>query len=274
METLFRLLRWYFALDKYNYARCATIYWFDLASLENTCPKVYRELKAGNFSFLKTKTAFSRMALDQVHEQNNKYVKSVSGATSLVNRQDESALVRWELCGPELWRSLHGYEKECGDHDEKVAKHNEDNKTFQHDFFHDVLKVSNSFPCNPFQLKDLTVINNTDIIFDDDIYYNLSRLESTGSDQLCDYIENRLCLSKTSVGTKITLNSFILPGDEKSKKPRGSLIDKRLNITFLTKLRAAITYRSDHAKLLFKSEIFNVAQSLSVDSTNLYHGAK
>ena len=179
LETLFCVLKWYFALDKYNYARWATIYWFDLALLEKTCPHVYRELKSGNFSFLKTKTAFSRMALDQLHEQNNKYVKSVSGATSPVNRQDESALVRWELCGPELWRILRGYEKQF-DHSNELAKHNEDNATFQHDFFHDVLTVFNSFSSNPFQLTDLTVIDNTGIMFDENIYYNISRLESTG----------------------------------------------------------------------------------------------
>ena len=44
------------------------------------------------------------MSLDQLHEQNNKYIKGVSGATSLVNQQDETALIRWELCGPELSR--------------------------------------------------------------------------------------------------------------------------------------------------------------------------
>ena len=273
LETLFCVLKWYFALDKYNYARWATIYWFDLALLEKTCPHVYRELKSGNFSFLKTKTAFSRMALDQLHEQNNKYVKSVSGATSLVNRQDESALVRWELCGPELWRILRGYEKQF-DHPNELAKHNEDNATFQHDFFHDVLTVFNSFSSNPFQRTDLTVIDNTGIMFDENIYYNISRLESTGTAQLNSYIQKRLILSTTPLKTKITLNSFILPGDAKSKKPRGSLVDKRLSNSFLLKLRAAITYRRDQAKLLFQTEVFNVAQSLSVNTTSLYHGTK
>ena len=95
--------------------------------------------------YSKRKQAFSRMALDQVHEQNNKYVKSVSGATSLVNRQDELALVRWELCGPELCRVLQDFEGECNHHDDKLAKHNEDNKTFQNDFFSDVLSLQ-KFP--------------------------------------------------------------------------------------------------------------------------------
>ena len=101
----------------------------------------------------------------------------LSGATSLVNRQDESALVRWELCGPELCRLLHEFEKKYNSNEGKLAKHNADNKTFQNDFYNDVLKVFKGFPNNPFELQDLTVVNNTDIIFDEDIYYNLSKLE-------------------------------------------------------------------------------------------------
>ena len=111
LETLFRFLKWFFALDKYNYARWAIIFWFDLVLLQYRCPQEYNEFNRGNFSFLKTNTEFSRMALDQVHEQNNRYVKSVGGATPLVNRQDDSALVRWELCGPELSRIVREFEE-------------------------------------------------------------------------------------------------------------------------------------------------------------------
>ena len=31
IEALYSFLKWYFAMDKYNYARWATIYWFDMA---------------------------------------------------------------------------------------------------------------------------------------------------------------------------------------------------------------------------------------------------
>ena len=39
-----------------------------------------------------------------MHEQNNKITKGLGGATSLLNTQDESAVVRWETCGPEVAR--------------------------------------------------------------------------------------------------------------------------------------------------------------------------
>ena len=102
LASLYGILPWFLALDWYNYASCATIYWSDMELLKHRYPNEYKEFAARNFSFLKTNKQFSRMALDQIHEQNNKYRESVSGATSLIDRQDDSALVRCELCGPEL----------------------------------------------------------------------------------------------------------------------------------------------------------------------------
>ena len=37
------------------------------------------------------------MEIDQAHEQNNVVIKGMGGATSVLNRDDESALARWEL---------------------------------------------------------------------------------------------------------------------------------------------------------------------------------
>ena len=51
-------------------------------------------------------------------------------------------------------------------------------------------------------------------------------------------------------------------------------MDKRLTMPFLTKLRAAIAHCRQHVKLLFESEIFDVAQSLSINGTDMYHGTK
>ena len=41
----------------------------------------------------KNKKKFSQMALDQVHEQNNRTIKSCGGAIDLVNKVEQSALI-------------------------------------------------------------------------------------------------------------------------------------------------------------------------------------
>ena len=239
------------------------------------CPTEYKEFAAGKFSFQKTNREFSRMALDQLYEQNNKYVKGVSGATSLINRQNDSGLIRWELCGPEICRILKDFEHIGNAADENLAnrKHHENSPTFRNDFAKDTKTVLDSFPHNPFMLNKLTVINNVDVLFEDNIYHDITQLESVGRKQLLSFIEDRLIKSKTSIDTKITLNNFILPGGCKSTKSRSALVDKRLNQAVLTKLRSALQYRRDHAKLLFASEIY-YSQSLSDDGSDLYHGTK
>ena len=82
VQSLRNLLKWFFALDHTNYARWLTIHVFDLISLPITHPDVYQQMLKGFFSFAKTKRPFSRMALDQVHEQNNEIIKRVGSAKS------------------------------------------------------------------------------------------------------------------------------------------------------------------------------------------------
>ena len=150
--------------------------------LKHRCPNECKEFAARNFSFLKTNKQSSHMALDQLHEQNSKYIKSVSGATCLINRQDDSALVRWELCGTELCRIIEEFEEvESSTTHEKKQKHHEDNPTFKKDFIKYTTTLLNNFPNNPFLLSGLTVIIiNTDMVFEDNIYSNLERLLKTG----------------------------------------------------------------------------------------------
>ena len=274
IQTLYKFLKWFFALDKFNYARWATVYWFDLVILIFTCPDVFNELMKGHFSFAKTDKPFSRMGLDQLHEQNNKVIKGVSGATNLLNRNDESALNRWALSAPDLSQMIGEFEEMFQGHSDNVKKHHESSPTFQQDFYRDVMKVKQNFINNPFELNELTVVNNTDIMFDDNIYENISNLEAVGSAQLENFITERLVMSKKPLDATISLNHFALPGDNKNKKPRGSLVDKRLCSSFLTKLRGAIVYRRPHAQLLFSTEIFGTAQSLSISDTTSYQGTK
>ena len=73
-------------------------------------PEVYKNLEKGFFSFQKSNKEFSRMVLDQVHEQSNKVIKSTDGTTDLVNIHD-SSLIRWETCGHEIARIITEFEE-------------------------------------------------------------------------------------------------------------------------------------------------------------------
>ena len=49
VETLRKLLKWFFIFDRYNYARWLTVQWFDLNNLEANFPDVYENFCKGFF---------------------------------------------------------------------------------------------------------------------------------------------------------------------------------------------------------------------------------
>ena len=78
-------MKWFFALNHFNYAQLLTVHVFDLTYLPITCQHVYEEMMMGFFTFAKSKKPFSRIASDQVHGQKNKIIKGLVGSTNLLN---------------------------------------------------------------------------------------------------------------------------------------------------------------------------------------------
>ena len=72
----------------------------------------------------------------------------------------------------------------------------------------DTTTLLNNFLNNPYLLNDLTVINNADMVFEDNIYCNLAQLLKTGEKQLHSFIEDQQIMS---ISAKIRLNHFQLP---------------------------------------------------------------
>ena len=177
---------------------------------------------------LKQNVLFSRMALDQVHEQNNKIIKRVGGTTSLLNTQDESALIRWETCGPEVARIVSEFEDFLYNQDtfSNVAKHHEYNEKFRQKFNTDAESLYQAIPCNPFEMASLNTINNY-APFPQSLSDHLKHILSTGERQVKLFVQNSLLMEKTAVTEKISKNKFSLLSigslKSTSKKSRGSV---------------------------------------------------
>ena len=105
------LIKWDFALDHYNHSKWLTVYQFNLVNLEQQHPDVYENSCKGYFSFSKSCSEFSTMALEQLHEQNNEIIKGVGMATRLLHREEESALLHWELWGSEIVNMIRSFEE-------------------------------------------------------------------------------------------------------------------------------------------------------------------
>ena len=80
------LMKWVLLFDRVHYARWGTVHGFDLMTLFSICPDIFLEFAKGHYSFQKSNKQFSKMALDQKHQQNNEKIKDVSGAAHLLKR--------------------------------------------------------------------------------------------------------------------------------------------------------------------------------------------
>ena len=211
----------------------------------------------GFFSFTKTKCPFSQIALDQVHEQNNKIIKGVGGATSLLNTQDESALIRWETCGPEVARIVLEFQDSLYKQDasSSAAKNHEDYEKFNRD----VESVYQAIPCNPFEMASLSTINKS-APFPQSVSDQLKQVLSTGERQVKVFIQDRFLVWKTSITEKISKNRFPLLSIGLSKST-----SINLGVPFMNKLRSAVEHRPAKADELFKEELYGIPHCFSVD---------
>ena len=75
-----------------NYARWLPIFIQDLKMLSSRHPTVHKEFMEGKFTERKTRKAFSSIAEDQAHVQNNKVIKIDSGAIGILD--NETALLK------------------------------------------------------------------------------------------------------------------------------------------------------------------------------------
>ena len=154
LATLRPLMKRYFALDHPNYARWLSVHLLDLLQCKYKFPDLYDYFNNGFFTFQKTSSEYSNMALDQIHEQNNTQIKGIGGASHIVNITDESALVRWELCAGELSKILLDFENyalspsPCNTQPMKIVKHHEDTESFKNRFTEDVKRVVSGFTVN------------------------------------------------------------------------------------------------------------------------------
>ena len=79
----------FFSLDHVHYPQWVSVFIQDLKLLPVKLPSLYDEFKKGNFVVNNCGNSFSKIAMDQAQENNNKKIKSVSGYINLVNQEDK-----------------------------------------------------------------------------------------------------------------------------------------------------------------------------------------
>ncbi|KAK0061126.1 hypothetical protein Bpfe_009287 [Biomphalaria pfeifferi] len=133
LQTLEELAPWFFALDQQNYGRWLSVHIHDMKKLQGGSSMCYEDLMQGRFVLQKTSRPFSKMALDQAHEQNNAIIKGEGGAVGLT--ENPSAWRRWMIGGPEVSKVLQDLELSFEIKRSKESdQHHEQDKGFQENF--------------------------------------------------------------------------------------------------------------------------------------------
>ena len=119
-----RLFRKDFSLDVHNgkYQLCSLwlpIFIHDLKLLQSNHPGVYKEFCQGKFTINKSGKPFSRLVIDQAHEQNNRLDKIDGSANHLLN--DNAALLKWTVADPAITEMVQSFR--CNDNEDTEISH-------------------------------------------------------------------------------------------------------------------------------------------------------
>ncbi|KAJ8385835.1 hypothetical protein AAFF_G00181910 [Aldrovandia affinis] len=194
-----------------------------MVTLVTKHPSVYTQFLAGNFTVKKTTHAFSAIALDQAHEQNNALVKGDGEAVGLT--ENPAALRRWRVSGPEMARLISEFQATTEKRMKKTElKHHEQTKHTQVSFARDVRALTRVMGKmgNPFceDSKDLLVLDSRDLA-DPAVINTLHQIEKLGQEQYDTYVNERLVHQTKPITDPIKRNNLHIfnrpPVREKSR---------------------------------------------------------
>ena len=205
----------------------------------------------------KSNRNFSRIATDQNHEKINAKIKRVGGAMGLT--ENETALQRWLICGPEISRLLDEFES-INEGVNHMREHHDFSDSVQ-SIFHEEVKsllsaledVGNPSDDDSNDLFDL----ETKIVVPETIAQNLYKLENVGEKQFRDFIEQRVwkrsvLLSDTISKNKLSL--FKAVGSYSASRKDEQLNTAKYNVSLFSRLFIACQTRKGDLENFFAHE--------------------
>ncbi len=259
VDSLTKIVPWFFALDHTNYARWIPIHLRGMVSLEIKHPDVFAQFLTGNFAVKKTTRAFSAIAIDQAHEQNNATVKGDGGAVGLT--ENPAALRRWMVSGPEMSRVIREFQASAEKKTQRTGiLHHEQTKHAQMAFVRDVksLHCAMGEMWNPFcdESNDLLVLDSRDVA-DRVIITALRQIEMLGQEQYERYVEERLVNRTKPIADPIKRNNLSLfsrPPVRKKSKERLHLSSIKNDCSLFSRLYIASQVRDGDLDAFFEHD--------------------
>ena len=174
VESLQAIILYMFVMDHFHYARWLSVDVSELQELQTDSMDTHNAFLDGNFVTQKSSRKFSAMADDQIHEQQNAKVKGDGGVIGIT--ENEAALRRWMVVGPELARIVNKFEDEFHRGKDNDTRHHEQLPSIQKSFASDFNNVMSCFEKlgNPFSedSRDLYALD-TKVLMSDEIVTTL-----------------------------------------------------------------------------------------------------
>ena len=277
VASMKKLIPWCFALDHTHYARWLTVHIKDMETLPTRLPQVYTEFDAGKFVVRKTTSKFSALGTDHAHEQNNALVKEEGGATGLFD--NEPALLRWMVSGPEVARVVHEYEvNEVHGKKSPSTKHHEQSRSAQAAFAGDVKKLVTKLEemGNPFLgHKELFDLHNKDVA-SPEVVKSVLTVKELGTEQYKKFVEERIHTREKSIHDKLPRNQLVLFGTQHKGKVNASKKQMKVmknDVSLFSRLYIASQIRESNLGLFFSHENQPFPPALS-QFGELFQGSK
>ena len=196
VDVLIQLCPWLFAMDQMHYARWLSVFVHSLQELPIRHPSVYAAFCAGQFTSSKTARPFSAISDDQLHEQNNKLIKSNGGAIGIFD--SDAALLKWMVSGPEISRMIAEFNEHTGasnlETNQPENHHHEDTSSFEARFVKDVRNLCRVFreDGNPFELDNLVTVGDTKVLMCEESVSSVNLAEKIGKEHMRHLSQNDL----------------------------------------------------------------------------------
>ena len=276
LEVLAQIIPWLFALDCNNYARWLPVHLRDMLNLSETHPDVYQQFSAGNFVVKKSEHAFSMIALDQCHEQENAKIKGLGGAVGLT--EDPAALRRWLIAGPEVARVVTEFEESLGQAKSVSTKHHDQSPTIQQAFVKNVRSLSATIEQmgNPFMDNSADLIRiDTKEIMPKHVIDAIKSAHQLGIAQYEAFVKERLDTCQIPLTNTIPRNKLPLFGTyvQTSLPNKTKVSALKSDCNLFARLYLACQTRDGNIEEFFKHENSAYPPSLS-NGGELRHGKK
>lgn len=246
LASVRKMMPWYFAYDRQNYARYLPAYWVEMVNLPKSHPLNHQDMTSkGNWTIQRKKiNKFSSIACDQAIEQTcNRDSKTKGGITGItLNR---GAVQRWILSHPERAAITRQCEMMAGILPEERA-HKELDKTrmIKDRLSVESLLVTVESMVNPFQTSEDLVCISSGVVASKKVKEDILNACDKGEVALKDFVQDRILSSKTDFFSPIKSMKLATFGDQMKKSTK-------------TKEGKSVVLKNDHklfARLLVISQ--------------------